>query len=60
MVPLTENVQARQQMISAFDVIISKLGGGGASQHAAQAILEELKERQSQSRLGGLSRTVGT
>jgi len=58
--PLIEHVQARQQMISAFDVIISKLGGGGASQHAAQAILEELKERQSPSGLGGLSRTVGT
>jgi lipid-A-disaccharide synthase len=58
--PLIEDVQARQQMISAFDVIISKLGGGGGSQHAAEAILEELKERQSQSRLGGLPRTVGT
>jgi len=58
--PLVEDVQARQQMISAFDAIISRLGGGGASERAAQAILEELNERRSPSRPGGLSRTVGT
>jgi len=58
--PLIEDVQARQQMISAFDAIIGRLGGGGASERAAQAILEELNERQSRSRPGGLSRTVGT
>jgi lipid-A-disaccharide synthase len=52
--PLVEDVRAREQMISAFDAIISKLGGGGASEHAAQAILEELKEGQSQGRPGGL------
>ena len=52
--PLVEDVQARQQMISAFDAIISRLGGGGASERAAQAILEELNERQSRSRPGGL------
>lgn len=46
--PLVEDVQARQQMISAFDAIISKLGGGGAGEHAAQAILEEIKERRLQ------------
>jgi lipid-A-disaccharide synthase len=40
--PLVEDVQARQQMISAFDAIISKLDGGGASERAAQAILEEI------------------
>ena len=51
--PLVEDVQARQQMISAFDAIISKLGGGGASEHAAQAIVEEIKERRSPSRPGG-------
>jgi lipid-A-disaccharide synthase len=50
--PLVEDVQARQRMISAFDAIISKLGGGGATEHAAQAILEELKERRSPSRPG--------
>jgi len=58
--PLVEDVQARQQMISAFDAIISRLGGGGASERAAQAILEELNERRSPSRTDGLSRTVGT
>ena len=53
--PLVEDVHAREQMISAFDAIISKLGGGGASEHAAQAILEELKSRQvGTSRTGGL------
>ena len=52
--PLVEDVHAREEMISAFDAIISKLGGGGASEHAAQAILEELKEGQSQGRPGGL------
>jgi lipid A disaccharide synthetase len=50
--PLIEDVQARQRMISAFDAIISKLGGGGATEHAAQAILEELKGRRSPSRPG--------
>jgi lipid-A-disaccharide synthase len=53
--PLVEDVRAREQMISAFDAIISKLGGGGASEHAAQSILEELKSRQvGTSRPGGL------
>jgi len=52
--PLVEDGHAREQMISAFDAIISKLGGGGASEHAAQAILEELKEGQSQGLPGGL------
>jgi lipid-A-disaccharide synthase len=52
--PLVEDVRAREQMISAFDAIISKLGGGGASEHAAQAILEELKEGRSPSPPGGL------
>jgi lipid-A-disaccharide synthase len=55
---LVEDVKARQQMISAFDAIISKLGGGGASERAAQAILEELKERRSPSRPGGLETTA--
>jgi lipid-A-disaccharide synthase len=52
--PLVENVHAREQMISAFAAIINKLGGGGASEHAAQAILEELKKGQSRGRPGGL------
>jgi lipid-A-disaccharide synthase len=34
---------ARDRMISDFDAIIDKLGGAGASDRAAQAILEELQ-----------------
>jgi lipid-A-disaccharide synthase len=40
--PLVEDVHARKQMISAFDAIIGKLGGSGASEKAAQTILEEI------------------
>jgi lipid-A-disaccharide synthase len=40
--PLIENANARQQMISQFDVIIAKLGGSGASERAARAIIEEI------------------
>jgi lipid-A-disaccharide synthase len=57
--PLVEDVHAREQMISAFDAIISKLGGRGASEHAAQAILEELKEGRSPSSSSGLSPSQG-
>jgi lipid-A-disaccharide synthase len=39
---LMDNVNARDRMISEFDAIINKLGGGGASHRAARAILEEL------------------
>ena len=39
---LVEDAHAREQMISAFDSIISKLGGDRASEKAAQAILEEI------------------
>src|SRR4051812_9792391 len=39
---LMEDSPARDRMISEFDAIITKLGGGGASERAAQAILEEL------------------
>jgi hypothetical protein len=41
-------------MISDFEVIVSKLGGSGASERAAQAILKELKEGRSPDRPGGL------
>jgi len=58
--PLVEDVPAREQMISAFDAIIAKLGGTGASERAAQAILDEFKKVRFPSRPGGLSRTVGT
>jgi lipid-A-disaccharide synthase len=40
---LMEDAPARDRMISDFDAIISKLGGAGASERAAQAILEELQ-----------------
>ena len=51
---LMEDSPARDRMISDFDAITSKLGGIGASERAAQAILEELKERRSPDRPGGL------
>jgi lipid-A-disaccharide synthase len=40
---LMQNAPARDRMISDFDAIISKLGGSGASERAAQAIFEELQ-----------------
>jgi lipid-A-disaccharide synthase len=40
---LMNESSARDRMISNFDAIIGKLGGAGASERAAQAILEELK-----------------
>ena len=40
---LMEDSPARDRMISDFDAIIHKLGGTGASERAAQAILEELQ-----------------
>jgi lipid-A-disaccharide synthase len=49
---LMEDAPARDRMISDFDALISKLGGSGASERAAQAILEELKERRSPDRRG--------
>ena len=42
---LMEDVQAREQMISEFDVVIGKLGTGRASEKAAQVIIQELKSR---------------
>jgi len=51
---LMEDSPARDRMISDFEAIVAKLGGGGASQRAGQAILDELKERRSRGRLGGL------
>jgi lipid-A-disaccharide synthase len=51
---LMEDATARDRMISDFDAIISKLGGTGASQRAARAILKELKEGRSTDRPGGL------
>jgi lipid-A-disaccharide synthase len=40
---LMEDSPARDRMISDFDAIISKLGGTGASERAAHAILKELQ-----------------
>jgi lipid-A-disaccharide synthase len=40
---LMEESPARDRMMSDFDALISKLGGTGASERAAQAILEELR-----------------
>jgi lipid-A-disaccharide synthase len=51
---LMEDSPARDRMISDFEVTTSKLGGTGASERAAQAILEELKERRSPDRPGGV------
>jgi lipid-A-disaccharide synthase len=42
MQPLIENANARKRMISQFDAIIPQLGGIGASQTAARAIIEEI------------------
>jgi lipid-A-disaccharide synthase len=40
--PLIENANARERMISEFDAIVPKLGGSGASERAARAIIEEI------------------
>jgi lipid-A-disaccharide synthase len=39
---LIDNQQARQKMMSDFDSIIRSLGGSGASENAAAAIIEEI------------------
>jgi lipid-A-disaccharide synthase len=39
---LIDNPEARAQMVFEFDSIVKKLGEGGASEKAAQSILEEL------------------
>jgi len=41
--PLIEDARSRERMVSEFDAIISKLGGIGASERAARAILEEIE-----------------
>jgi lipid-A-disaccharide synthase len=55
---LMEDSSARDRMITDFDRIIGKLGGTGASERAAQAIVEELKERRSPDRPGALETTA--
>jgi lipid A disaccharide synthetase len=44
---LVDDSIAREQMISEFDTVIGQVGGGGASQTAARAILEEIGNRSS-------------
>ena len=39
---LIEEADARDRMISEFDIIVAKLGEGGASDQAARAIIEEI------------------
>ena len=51
---LMEDLPARARMISDFEATISKLGGIGASEKAAQAILAELDEGKSPDRRGGM------
>jgi len=41
---LMEDARAREQMISEFDAIVGKVGTGGASEKAAQATIEEVRE----------------
>ena len=45
--PLIDDEKARNQMISQFDVVIPKLGGSGAGEKAARAIIEEIGIRSS-------------
>jgi lipid-A-disaccharide synthase len=40
---LLEDAPARNRMVSEFDDVVRKLGGTGASERAAQSILEELQ-----------------
>lgn len=56
--PLIADVHARERMSSAFDAIISKLDGRGASERAARSILDELKKVRFPSRPGGLETTA--
>jgi lipid-A-disaccharide synthase len=42
---LMGNRDARDQMISEFDAIVTKLGEGGASEKAARAIIEEIDRK---------------
>jgi lipid-A-disaccharide synthase len=52
---LMEDAHAHDRMVSGFDAIIGKLGGSGASERAAQAIIAELKSRHiGTDRIGGL------
>src|SRR5438034_6966819 len=41
---LMKDADARDRMVSEFDTIVGKLGGGGASEKAARAVVEEIGE----------------
>jgi len=49
---LMEDAKVRNGMISEFDAIVGKLGGSGASDRAARAILQELNNGRSADRPG--------
>jgi lipid-A-disaccharide synthase len=49
---LMEDANMRNGMISEFDAIVGKLGGSGASDRAARAILQELNNERSPGRSG--------
>jgi lipid-A-disaccharide synthase len=49
---LMEDANVRNGMISEFDAIVGKLGGSGASDRAARAILQELNNERSPDRSG--------
>ena len=49
---LMEDANVRNGMISEFDAIVGKLGGSGASDKAARAILQELNNERSPDRSG--------
>jgi len=49
---LMEDAKVRNRMISEFDAIVGKLGGSGASDRAARAILQELNNGRSPDRSG--------
>jgi lipid-A-disaccharide synthase len=51
---LMEDADVRNRMISEFDAMARKLGGSGASNSAARAIIEEIREVRSLDRSGGL------
>jgi len=51
---LMEDANVRNGMISEFDAIVGKLGGSGASDRAARAILQELNNERSPDRSGDL------
>jgi len=49
---LMDDAKVRDRMISEFDAIVGKLGGSGASDRAARAIIQELNNGRSPDRVG--------